>query len=241
MRGIPNHKVRCSKCGSIEGCQKDQLCHACRIKSRPSPNKRFFWTPDLDQALTRAYQEARSREELTDNLDHIGRRTGFTRIVILSRAAALGLGSRRRRWTKEEAQQLAEWAGTLSNAVIARKLGRSYCSVKREVCRLGLSARITEGYSQTEVMGLLGTSARMPRKWISMGWLRLHDNRVTEASMIKFLREHPEEYSLNRVDEAWFKGLLFPAFGRKSFEGDSRTAARRSLAQADLSLATDSY
>jgi hypothetical protein len=31
---------------------------------------------------------------------------------------------------------------------------------------------------------------------------------------MKFLRDHPEEYRLNRVDEAWFKGLMFPSFGR---------------------------
>jgi hypothetical protein len=33
--------------------------------------------------------------------------------------------------------------------------------------------------------------------------------------MIKFLREHPEEYRLSRVDEAWYKGLLFQSFGIK--------------------------
>jgi hypothetical protein len=50
--------------------------------------------------------------------------------------------------------------------------------------------------------------------WIKLGWLRVQDDRITETSMMKFLRDHPEEYRLNRVDEAWFKGLMFPSFGR---------------------------
>ena len=57
-----------------------------------------------------------------------------------------------------------------------------------------------------------------------MGWLRVQQGRVTEPSIIKFLREHPEEYRLSRVDEAWFKGLLFPAFGLKRNEVVVRAA-----------------
>ncbi len=171
--------------------------------------------------LIRAYQQARTRRELSENLDRFQQRTAFTRVVVLSRAASLGLTSKRKRWTREEVEQVAEWAGTLSITAIARKLRRSYWSVKAELLKLELSARVTEGYSQADLMYLLGVSARMLRKWLSLGWLRVQDNRITEASVAKFLREHAEEYSLNRVDEAWFKGLLFPGFGKKSIERKS--------------------
>jgi hypothetical protein len=56
--------------------------------------------------------------------------------------------------------------------------------------------------------------------WIGRGWLRyggqgsaLHSTRIPEPSVKRFLKEHPEEYRLARVDEAWFKGMLFTAFG----------------------------
>lgn len=70
-----------------------------------------------------------------------------------------------------------------------------------------------------DVQYLLGVGGRSIKKWIKLGWLRVQNDRITEASMVKFLREHPEEYRLNRVDETWFKGLLFPSFGRNHIPG----------------------
>jgi hypothetical protein len=125
------------------------------------------------------------------------------------------MSAKRRHWSREEIEVLSETAGTLSKAAIARKLKRSYWSVKAECTRLQISSRLCEGYSRRDVECLLGVGQRSIRKWIAMGWLRVQDGRVTEPSIIRFLREHPEEYRLSRVDEAWFKGLLFPAFGLK--------------------------
>ena len=236
MRGIPNNKVSCSRCGRLAGCPKDALCHRCRITSRPNPHTRFVWTPGLDQTLTHAYRNARSRSELSKNLDYLQRQTGFTRVVILSRAAALGLNSKQKRWTREEVEQVAELAGTLSKAAIARKLNRSYCSIKAELSKLQLSARVTEGYSQVDLMCLLSVSARTLRKWMGLGWLKVQGNRITEGSVARFLREHPEEYSLNRVDEAWFKGLLFPAFGRRIISGEQDRVTGKGVARLASSV-----
>jgi hypothetical protein len=215
MRGIPNHPVVCIGCGELKGSPKDRQCHSCRIQTRPNPNRRFSWTPELDQELQLAYQEARTRRELTENLNLFQKRSGFTRIVVLARATQLGISEKRKRWSPEEVKVLSEAAGTLSKAAIARKLKRSYWSVKAECSRLQLSSRLSDGYSRSDVQYLLGVGQRTIRKWIALGWLRVQDGRVTEPSMIKFLREHPEEYRLSRVDEAWYKGLLFPSFGIK--------------------------
>src|SRR5262245_15709912 len=119
MRGVPNHPVTCVQCGGGNGCPKDGRCHRCRIKSRPNPNKRFYWTSDLDNALIRAYRRARSRRELTSNLNHIQRLSGFTRVVILSRAEALGLSfCVKRPWTEAEVELLRDDLGTLSKSQI---------------------------------------------------------------------------------------------------------------------------
>jgi hypothetical protein len=61
-------------------------------------------------------------------------------------------------------------------------------------------------------MHLLGVSRRQVGKWIRLNWLKPLHGRIPERDMIRFRRRHPEQYQLNRVDEAWFKGLLFPAF-----------------------------
>jgi hypothetical protein len=238
MRGIPNNPVVCIGCGELNGSPKDRRCHACRVQTRPNPNKRYFWTPELDQELQLAYREARSRRELTENLNRFQKRSGFTRIVALARATQLGMSTQRRRWNPEEVEVLSEAAGTMTKAAIARKLKRSYWSVKAECSRLQLSSRLSDGYSRQDVECLLGAGQRSIRKWIELGWLRVQEGRVTETSMIKFLREHPEEYRLSRVDEAWFKGLLFPAFGLKRSEDLSRAASKPVAPAAEAWLDT---
>ena len=211
MRGIPNHPVTCCKCGGGNGCAKDSRCHRCRIKGRPNPNQRFFWTSDLDTALVRAYRRATTRRELTSNLNHIQRLSGFTRVVILSRAEVLGLSfAVRRPWNEAEVESLREDLGTLSKSQIATRLGRTYCSVKAQVARMGLSARMSADYSQQDVEQLLGVGRKRVCQWIRNGWLRLLGGRITERSLEKFLRLHPEEYQLSRVDEAWFRGDAVP-------------------------------
>jgi hypothetical protein len=215
MRGFPNHPVTCSKCGSAKGCPKDSLCHGCRVTCRPNANKRFCWTTDLDSTLTRAYRSAHTRRELSSNLNHIQRLSSFTRVVILSRAAVLGLSfAVRRPWTETEIELLGEDLGTRSQSQIAKRLGRTYYSVKAQVSRMGLSACVSAHYSQHDVQQLFGVGRKRVCQWIRNRWLQLQDGRITERSLERFLRQHPEEYQLNRVDEAWFKGMLFPSFGR---------------------------
>src|SRR5258708_37911244 len=167
MRGIPNHPVTCSKCGSDKACPKDGLCHRWRVTGRPNPNKRFCWTTDLDSALTRAYRVARSRCQLTSNLNHIQRLSGFPRVVILSKAAVLGLSfAVRRPWTESEIASLREDLGTRNKSQIAKRLGRTYYSVKAQVARLALSARVSADYSHQDVQQLLGVGRQRVCQWM---------------------------------------------------------------------------
>ena len=218
MRGVPNRFVNCISCRTGKGCAKDSLCHRCRLLRRPNSRRRFVWTPELDQALVRTYQTARTRIDLSGGLDHIQRQTGFTRVVITSRAGALGLSFvQRRKWEPFELRFIEENAGTLSASVIARRLKRTHYSVKAKVAQSGLRLRVREGYSRDDIRTLLGVRAARVREWIEKGWLALEQERVTERSMRQFLVAHPEEYKLNRVDEAWYKGTLFPTFGLFDF------------------------
>jgi len=228
MRGIPNHPVTCTRCGKGNGCPKDHLCHRCRLTGRPNPNKRFCWSIDVDDALRRVYRNARNRSELTRNLNQFQRASGFTRVVILSRAAMLGLSACiRRPWTGAEVETLQERLGELSKSEIARHLGRSYYSVKARIASMRLSSRISDGYSQQDVQQLFGVGANRVRLWITRGWLQMYKGRVTEKSLERFLRQHSEEYQLSRVDETWFKGMLFSSFGRPG--GGTQDSGRRGL------------
>ena len=199
MRGVPNQFVQCISCKVGKGCHKDSLCHRCRILNRPNRNKRFVWTEQFDQLLVRTYQSCRNREELSRGLNQIQRMTGFTRVVITSRAGALGLSFvKRRKWEESELSFLEENAGTASPSAIARKLRRTHYSVKAKVAQLGLQLRVREGYSQDDLRVLLGVGAPRVREWIGKGWLEVEANRVTQHSVKQFLTQHPEEYKLTQ-------------------------------------------
>jgi len=183
--------------------------------SRPNPNKKFFWSSELEARLRCAYANARNRKELTASLDYLQKLSGFTRVSILARGAELGLSVPKRRWKAEDIDLLREQLGKQSKSAIARKLGRSYWSVKAQVSKLELSARLTEGYSEQDLIEVLGVGRRTIQRWIARGWLRPRNGRIPEPTIARFLRTHPEEYNLRRVDEAWLKGILFPVFGRE--------------------------
>jgi len=189
------------------------------------------WTAEFDALLISAYRRAQNRKELSRSLASLQVRTGFTRVVMLTRAVHLGLSfSRRRPWTSQDSALLESWAGNYSPASIARKLKRTFASVKAKCQHLEISLRVTEGYSQADLAELLGASPTSIRRWCRIGWLTVVNGRVPEAAVVKFLRLHPYEYQLRRVDEAWFKGLLFPAFN--SADASSQASRERGLKRA---------
>src|SRR5258708_19859675 len=116
--------------------------------SRSSATRKFVWTPELDEVLRRTYNGAHTRADLSNNLNHLQRRTGFTRNVILTRAVRLGLSfSTRRAWTAEELRTLEGLAGRTTLRGLALRLNRTHASVQGKIRELVLSSRFTEGYT----------------------------------------------------------------------------------------------
>jgi DNA-binding transcriptional regulator YiaG len=176
-------------------------------------SKKFFWTEGLDCILRRCYRTARNRNELIQNLTELQRLTGFPRFAITIRASALGIAlTKKQPWSSAELSQLRELAGTCGRRVLARRLGRSEHSVKAALQRLMLSARITEGYSRSDLVELLGASPTSVRRWEQRRLLVFSHGRASEAAVRRFLRMHPDQYQLSFVNEAWFKGLLFETY-----------------------------
>jgi len=161
---------------------------------------------------------ARTRTDLTGALDHVERISGFTRFVIMAHAKELGLSfCEPRPWSREEIDFLQEHVGSMSKRAIAAKLGRTHYSVKGMASRLDIRLRVLDGYSRQDLCELLGMGIKTVCRWIDNGWIKVEDGRITEKSITIFLRRHPEQYRLSRVDDAWYKGLLFPSFTTSAF------------------------
>lgn len=210
MRGVPRVPVSCKCCHKLNAAQKDEMCHSCRLRSRPNATKKYLWSEGFDSRLRDSYTRSRRREELTSSLDALQRLTGFPRFAIVARAAELNLCfAKRKVWTEAELKFMRENAGRLSIKAMAASLSRTYCSVKGKIRSLQLGGRVTDGYSVDELMRLFGVGKATVDRWIARGWLYREESRVSEKSVIRFLRAQRNAYQLSRVDEAWFKEVIF--------------------------------
>jgi len=77
------------------------------------------------------------------------------------------------------------------------------------------------GYNLDDLRALFGASKAKVQHWIQEGLLakRIGQDgaiRISEAAVIRFVRNHPAEYSLAKVDQPWVRRLLFRGIPSRS-------------------------
>jgi DNA-directed RNA polymerase specialized sigma24 family protein len=210
-----NPITNCAECGnggaSAEG-RWAGLCARCRMRALNRGRGRI--TPEIREHLRREYHGDRARRvAVVDYLQRISGRT-LSRAAIQAEASRLGLTHDvRRPWTPEEDEWLREHAGERSIHGMARHLGRSYASVQCRCKRLCLLMRVSSGYNQGELAQAFGVDPSTVARWMRRGLLgKTHGQnpvRVMESNVITFVRQYPHEYDLRRVDQVWYKALVF--------------------------------
>jgi hypothetical protein len=214
MRGVPNNPVECTKCLSMTAAPKDRLCKKCRcISMRP---QKHTWTAEQEAELKIIYAtSAHNRRELTKALTKFVAKYRIPRPIVQWKAGQLGIRmDNRKPWNEQEKTFLREKSGDITAKEIARILGRSNDSVIAQMERMDLSRRVTDGYALTEICEVFGISFKLAQKWVALGWLRMGRNgRIPEVSVLRLLKTQPQSYDLRRVDQTWFKGMVFSAFG----------------------------
>src|SRR5579864_821880 len=88
-----------------------------------------------------------------------------------------------RPWLPEDDAKLLDLAGYEPVNEIAERLGRSERAVRFRLGALGMSARVTDGWSQRSLRKLLRMSRTRLRQLIADGMLRVRDPRITRASL----------------------------------------------------------
>src|SRR4051812_43038586 len=91
-----------------------------------------------------------------------------------------------RPWLPEDDAKLLDWAGYEPVSEIAERLGRSERAVRFRLGALGMSARVTDGWSQRALRKLLRMSRTRLRQLVAGGVLRIRDPRITRASLASF-------------------------------------------------------
>lgn len=196
------------------------------------------WRPEFDAFLKAQYYGGLTRRFHV--LNHMIRVTALPRWYIKRQVARLGLTMRmdRKRWTQAELDLLERLVGRLSAATIAKRLHRPESSVVNKLKRLGSSRRVREGYTMRDLEQCLGEDHRKISAWIASGWLpdrlqgtKRHDgngrdiHRIREKDILAFIKQHPQELNLGKVDQVWFLDLVLLR-GREVHEPQPSRARR---------------
>lgn len=219
-------------CGAVFEARHAKYCEKCRhdLKSRPSPRKLYFWTPERDAIMVSRYDS-----NVRGRASEIAQRLGFPTWLVKRRAAQLGLSrltsGSRQPWTTAEEEILATWAGRRTLEQIRKRFfrHRTLTSLALKVKRMKLSRRVDpEGYTLTELQEAMGHDHRLIHRWVREG--RLKPKRVgavheqswifTPAAVLDFIRNNPSAFRLDRVDQVWFLDLVFgtAAVGKEAWK-----------------------
>ena len=182
---------------------------------------KYTWRLEYDAYLKAHYFGGLNRRFQV--LNRMVRVTGLPRWYIKRQAARLGLTLKmdRRPWTQAELGLVEHLVGRLSAATIAKRLRRPESSVVNKIKRLGTSRRVREGYTMRDLEQCLGEDHHKISVWIANGWLRdrlqgtnrhggngndIH--RIREKDVLHFIKNHPQEINLGKVDQVWFLDLV---------------------------------
>jgi hypothetical protein len=181
------------------------------------PADKYTWTPDMDDQLRQAYRRSSNRLGLSAELTKLCSMFRLPRTILSNRARKLGLNSFHpsKPWDAKETLALREFAGQVSVTAIAKKLKRSPDAVRNQLFRMEQSAAVTEGYTIRQLQLLLGVPNRSIQVSLTSKALKMRQDRITEASVRKFVRNNMYEYSFRRADEPCLKSMLTTATAEK--------------------------
>lgn len=145
----------------------------------------------------------------SERIDELERRLGVPRYLIRRWAGQMRLtgSGRGARWKSEDIAYLEKHIKSKTLQEIADVLRRTEESVRTKAYLLGLIER--EGYTLKDICEGLGCSFELATKWIDKGWLKGTRRETgfwsfTDKQIRDFLRTHPLEIDLRRVDQLWF-------------------------------------
>lgn len=95
-----------------------------------------------------------------------------------------------RRWTEADDDKLLNWAGYEDVEKIARRLNRSERAIRFRLSALGMSAKVSDGWSMRALRKMLRVSPDRLRRLMASGMLRVSDARVTAHSLVRFCEQN---------------------------------------------------
>lgn len=191
-------------------------CRECRLRAFGLGRRRYVWTAARHEALRAAYA-LESRAGRAAAVARLAAAYEWPEYAVRYEAQRLGIApaSGRRPWTVAEEKYLQEKLGNVSVRRIAQVLRRGVAAVESHAERMRLSRRAADGYTVADLSRVFGVHEQSVRRWYERGLFgrvrQWQGRRVSSESVVEFLRRCPHEYDLRRVDQSWFKAMVFGA------------------------------
>ena len=188
---------------------------------------RYQPSDTVDAAIRRAYQSGK-RGAVKELANRLGREYGW----IKWRAAALGVrrpAGRMPNWTPQEDAILVSLEGksltTMQRALSRAGFQRSQAAIQGRVYRTGLSLDDPDTLTAHGIAQILCIDSHTPLRWIRAGALtarRYHQSltgetgdakawRIKRGALRNFIRDHPTEVDLRKVNQLLFLELMLGA------------------------------
>jgi hypothetical protein len=176
-------------------------------------HRKYHFTPELTAALREAYT-APNKATLTSNLKGLQRMRPWPRWVFAQEAERLGITlAPRRPFSNEEDAYLRQNMELLSVAAMARSLHRGERVVESRCRHLQDPQGPQENYTAGELAARLGVRLATVASWQRRGLFgRTRESgadHISGEKVVRFIQKHASEYSLRRVNQAWFVAVLF--------------------------------
>ena len=192
------------------------------------------WTQDEEDIVRQQYRGThQSCRDIADYLNYAGAQPPISGFAVRGRVTKLGIGQREnRRWTEREMNQLREWTGKYSPALIAQKLRRGVVSVTVKMKKMGLLRRFKTGwYTKKDVTEMLGVEHKKVQRWMDDGYLKAvpyqeipQKNgggqwRIDEKDLRAFLLRYPQELVGRNIDVCQVFDIIVPT-GVNGYHGN---------------------
>src|ERR1039458_9548776 len=88
-------------------------------------------------------------------------------------------------------------------------MGRTRKAVEARARQIERSCRVFDALDADTLAECFGVKTEKVNQWVRKGLLKPVEGQFREDAIAEFIRECPLEYNLARVDQAWFKLMVF--------------------------------
>jgi hypothetical protein len=228
-------KGECEICSAeFVGSKRRRYCDDCIAKlqataksARPNPRSKYAFTTQQDARIREVYALKLGAQKKISIKGTLEKEFGIPGWRILRRARQIGLSrTKEKPWSRTELELLDRSAWKTDGIIsgILRQAGYQRTPTAVHVMltrRVGRKREQYPFYSATGLSKLVGVDAHVITGWIEHEWLKA-GGRATERTarqggdpheiwpydVYEFIREHPEEIDLRKVDQGWFLELM---------------------------------